>query len=265
MKQDPKFWEEKTREFLCDWYGKYGSQPDVWEQLSRPILGIEKKDVMQINNPECFDYSYREGENVDYKRIRYLWNYQDVRERLMKAKSFIDIGGGPGGCLYFLFLLLGMPSERRFVVLDFSGEAKKRFYDYCYDVWGEFIHCNINDYEEVEQFDVVMCFQTLEHLDDIYLGLQKMWNLTTPGGLLLCSVPHSLNRDGDTHMWLVDHDGIFHVIEERWHVPVTFYPWVWPWCHMYFSVVKQDEVHDPIAEWEKDIFKDIARLEAEIL
>jgi SAM-dependent methyltransferase len=52
-----------------------------------------------------------------------------------------------------------------------------------------FRECRIEDLSVRPLFDTVVCFEALEHLDDMDAGLAKLLSLTMPYGTLLVSLP----------------------------------------------------------------------------
>ena len=120
---------------------------------------------------------------------------EDHRGRYEFALRFIpeqavvlDAACGVG---YGAFILATRSSSCRIVAIDRSTEAiafARKYYsmatiDYMVK------DCISMDYES-EKFDVVVCFETIEHIQEDQQLLKKFYQLLKPQGTLLCSTPN---------------------------------------------------------------------------
>jgi len=107
-----------------------------------------------------------------------------------RAASILDFGGGMGGNLK---LLADHFQNKRFILIDYSqtsldfarttllGEKDKR--------GNRFEYYKTMDQIPDNSIQVVMSFQTLEHISEYREYLDTLWKKTRPGGTLFISVP----------------------------------------------------------------------------
>lgn len=111
--------------------------------------------------------------------------YRKMASELPMKSSFLDIGCGNGVFLNYL-MELGFAGE----AIDISQEAidfaKKQLKN------PEAIKIKLIDlfkYKPAQKYDVVFCFETLEHIGKDKEAIKKIFNLLKPGGYFVSSVP----------------------------------------------------------------------------
>jgi cyclopropane fatty-acyl-phospholipid synthase-like methyltransferase len=115
---------------------------------------------------------------------RYVWALQHCVD-----KAVLDIGCG---CGYGTWLVGNVASD--VIGLDVSpeaiGEARRTFADSC------FVQCAIEDFEG-GPFEIVTCFEMLEHTRNLCVVTDKIKSLLAPGGAALFSLP--LHQPSEFH------------------------------------------------------------------
>jgi GT2 family glycosyltransferase/protein-L-isoaspartate O-methyltransferase len=122
---------------------------------------------------------------------RYLWAMSAV-----PAKEVLDAGCGVG----YGSLLLARAGARRVVGIDASAEAIEdaRFRA---GSCAEFVEGDIEDLPfAARSFDVVVCFETIEHVDDGGRALAEFKRVLRPDGVLIISSPNrGVSPPGNPH------------------------------------------------------------------
>jgi 2-polyprenyl-3-methyl-5-hydroxy-6-metoxy-1,4-benzoquinol methylase len=134
------------------------------------------------NHPERFDPDVEAGKLIDADhRARYSWAAQAA-----SGRRVLDAGCGLG---YGLKILLAAgASEVVGVDLDTAAvaEARKRLNGNA----GSVEQADIRELQfEEDSFDLIVCFETIEHIDDAESALTEFRRVLRPDGLLLLSSP----------------------------------------------------------------------------
>lgn len=113
-----------------------------------------------------------------------------------RAGSILDFGGGMGGNLK---LLSEHFHNKRFILIDYSQASLDFARDTLLgekDAGGNRFEYFLNmDQIPDLSMDLVMSFQTLEHINDYRKYMDLLWAKTRPGGCMLISVPVKGIRD----------------------------------------------------------------------
>lgn len=111
--------------------------------------------------------------------------YLKIARKLLGGKRFLDVGAGNGEFLKQLSRL-GFKGES----IDLSDEAVE-FAKYNLRSEKDVIvkKGNIFTFKTTEKYDVVFSFETLEHIEDDELAMQKIFALLKPNGTFVMSVP----------------------------------------------------------------------------
>lgn len=136
----------------------------------------------QAVHPERFDPRDQQGTLIDTEhRGRYWWAAQAVRD-----KDVLDAGCGTG---YGMALLAsGGAASVSGVDIDPDAvaEAGERFGDPSAVTRGDLLDLPFGD----ASFDVVVCFEAIEHVADGARTLGELHRVLRPGGVLLVSSPN---------------------------------------------------------------------------
>jgi 2-polyprenyl-3-methyl-5-hydroxy-6-metoxy-1,4-benzoquinol methylase len=112
----------------------------------------------------------------------------NVIKMVGKNKKVLEVGCGPGS----LAKELSGFAECKITGLEFDIEAIKKAKEFCEKV----IHADLNTEEWIDkfkilnQFDVVLAADVLEHLNDPHTTLTKMVKLIKKDGFIVISLPH---------------------------------------------------------------------------
>lgn len=124
--------------------------------------------------------------NVTYQQSLKAYEFA---EQFVVGKRVLDVAFGEG---YGLSLLAEQASEA--VGVDYNQAAV----DAAQHRYGgrtiSFLACNIFDLPERlqgKQFDVVCCFQTIEHVEDQDRFMEALKAVTAPGGMVLVTTPNT--------------------------------------------------------------------------
>ena len=166
-------------------------------------------EVVKSNSKKAFDYFYDQDEFIETEylskaRLDFLSNVAEfcssVATRSNGKESplrVIDIGCGTGHLLLALNDRLQQPL--RLYGLDFSDSAIRR----CRRLMrsAEF---NVASVYEIpypnENFDMITCTETMEHLEQPSTALQEMSRVLRPGGHLVITVPDGAKDDWSGHL-----------------------------------------------------------------
>ena len=120
------------------------------------------------------------------------WEHQASKTLVEKGSSLLEVGCGDG---FFLQSVSGICSRTK--GLELNTEAIRVAREKGLDVEAT----TIQDYASAldEPYDIVCCFQVLEHIYDIRSFMTAMRRCVKPGGLLIIAVPnnnpHLFKRD----------------------------------------------------------------------
>lgn len=147
------------------------------------------------NTKENWEDIYKD--HIDQKKIR---SDGDTLLKFLpqfdKAESILDFGGGLGGNMKYISELV---KNTRFILVDHS-EVSLEFVENKLlgkkDERGNSFEYN-TDLEKIpdNSIQMVVSFQTLEHITEYKLFMDRLWNKVTPGGTMLISVPVRGIRD----------------------------------------------------------------------
>jgi len=134
------------------------------------------------------------GDEEFYKKIstswpRYYkerrWEYSLASEYITKTDRVLEIGCGRG---YFLKSIEGMCADAVGLEFNSSAISNKVTSFNIFDKKVEGLSCDNN-------FDIIFCFQVLEHLPDVNSFIIKCLSLLDSGGLLVLSTPNSKYKE----------------------------------------------------------------------
>ncbi|MEE4208812.1 MAG: methyltransferase domain-containing protein [Parvularcula sp.] len=149
------------------------------------VTAITNLDAYKHNTPETMDefFSAIENESAYYLFADALAAVLGERGIKLHTKSILDIGCGPG---FVLSRLTQSSSPSRIVGVDFSNVALKHASALL--PFGEFMIHDI--YSPLDQtFDIVLCTEVLEHLEDPESGLRTVLGSVGAGGRAIITVP----------------------------------------------------------------------------
>lgn len=106
-----------------------------------------------------------------------------------RAKRVLEIGCGPGS----ITKILAQQGQCRVTGLELDSDSIKKVAPYCETI----MQADLNSEEwprlldGIEQFDVVVAADVLEHLYDPWVTLKRMVSFISPSGYLVISLPHA--------------------------------------------------------------------------
>lgn len=119
-------------------------------------------------------------------RRRAKWILEKIK--IKNPKSILDVGCGDG---FYLHLLCALFPKAKIIGIDNDKNALRSA---AINLKGKFIKLKHADIYNLgfsdDSFDVVILSEVLEHLDDDLKGLQQVYKVLKPDGLLLITVPH---------------------------------------------------------------------------
>jgi len=118
------------------------------------------------------------------------YHYKRLVKGLSKDSFFLDVGSGNGEFVKFL-LDKGFCGE----AIDISHEAVWFFKKQLGRAKGiKIIQGDVFKYKPAKKYDVVFCFETLEHIKDDAGAIKKIYSFLRPGGMILISVPAHMSE-----------------------------------------------------------------------
>lgn len=171
----------------------WGSNPDRWGWGERLIPDMQADEP---GTQQFIDLSFRRYETA---------------ARYVKDKRVLDIACGVG----YGSQILRRAGATNVVGVDLSPEgieyAKQR-----YQTSGiEFVCADAEQFQSSEQFDVVVSFETIEHLPHPTKFLENIRSLLIPGGDLILSVPLGETRHFDPyHLHVFNQKQVFTLLEK---------------------------------------------------
>ncbi|MBE9035046.1 class I SAM-dependent methyltransferase [aff. Roholtiella sp. LEGE 12411] len=151
-----------------------------------PIMYAQKKD---FNWDGVQYYLNQKEEKIKYfnKKLDQLqFIYEKIYQR--KPQSFLDVGCATG-------LSLSLAETRGMYALGI--EPEKRMAEYGITNFGVNIEQRLLDetFQTKEKFDVILCEQVLEHVNDPYKFMTLLKDLLSPQGIIYIGVPpvYSIN------------------------------------------------------------------------
>lgn len=158
-----------------------------------------------------------------------------IREHLIRyvlamdsivGKDVLDIACGTGYGMYLMSFLAKSVSG-----YDYSPEAIEEAKTYPYKCDSCLEIRNLEEDKPLinhkhEQFDVVTCFETIEHISNPEILLKNIQAVTKPGGVIYISTPNDINHTDDNKWHKVHFDfySLFNTISKIMNDPkVTMY------------------------------------------
>ena len=162
--------------------------------------------VRFANDPEVPNVVIREH------LIRYVFAMQDI-----PGKDVLDIACGSGYGMYLMSYLAKSVSG-----YDYDEEAIKEAQgfpyrcDTCLEVRNLEQDNPLNNHKH-EKFDVVTCFETIEHVKNPDVLAKNIKNVVKPGGVVYISTPNDLKHDDDNRWHKVHFDfySLFHFLQDH--------------------------------------------------
>lgn len=170
-------------------------------------------DVVKSNTKEAFDYFFAQDEFLarEYFTPGRMTFYDEVaayaaamlKEHASDAPAAVaDIGCGTGHTLAAVRRQLGDEPRVRWFGLDFAASAIAKARTLLPD--GEFAVGDLYAIDApADLFDLVMCIETLEHLQRPADALREIVRICRPGGRCLITVPDGEKDtfDGHVNFW----------------------------------------------------------------
>lgn len=143
-------------------------------------MDAETSAAMQVADPTCPEQGAWDTAIAE-RRVQILRPYAEP------AKSVLDIGCGTGG----LLSVMGQWHDRWGIdLVDRSRGENKAF---------GFLQVGLLDFAADRTWDLVMAWHVLEHVVDVRLGLSKMLDLCSPGGIVALELPVDRHLDIDRY------------------------------------------------------------------
>jgi 2-polyprenyl-3-methyl-5-hydroxy-6-metoxy-1,4-benzoquinol methylase len=134
-------------------------------------------------------------------------NRYEFGKKYIKDKIVLDVAGG---CGYGTFLLANEGDPKEVHSVDLS-ESSVRYANYRYPHPKiNRITSNAESYTNKDYFDVIISYETIEHLKGFNAFLEKVHNSLKPGGLFIVSTPV-------TNKTTTNNLNPYHVIEWSFH------------------------------------------------
>jgi 2-polyprenyl-3-methyl-5-hydroxy-6-metoxy-1,4-benzoquinol methylase len=128
---------------------------------------------------ETSGHSYEEYERSHKPRLDFL--VEDLKLNELYDKKIADVGCGLG----FIHNRLKPEIQKNYIGFDGANMEGAPFLYHAVDLDNFHFRSTKEDY-----FDVVMCFETIEHLTNPYNCLLEIKRMLKPDGIVYLSIPH---------------------------------------------------------------------------
>ncbi len=181
---------------------------------------MEKLNRPDLNTKEYWDKLYdgkeRKGWWINSTPLGSVKTFmgREIEAKINESKlKFIEIGGGNGAGAS---IIKSEFTELDVYNLDISNTAikqgSKKFSNIkqvCFN-----LNNNIDTLGLNNKFDIVLCQETIEHLNNMLFGIEQIMKLLKIGGIACFSFPNNEKYTGGAeHLWTFDHNSI----------PILFY------------------------------------------
>lgn len=134
----------------------------------------------------------------------------ETAARYVQGKRVLDIACGTG----YGSQMLGLRGASTVVGVDRSQETVEYAKNNYQTPNVEFVCADAEQFEWQEQFDVIVSFETIEHLHYPIKFIERLRNLLVPGGDLIVSVPLGETRHVDPyHLHAFSQEQVFELVE----------------------------------------------------
>jgi ubiquinone biosynthesis O-methyltransferase len=135
----------------------------------------------------------------------------ETAARYVTGKRVLDIACGAG----YGSQMLGLAGASAVVGVDVSAQTVQYAKKHYQTPTVEFICADAEQFESSEQFDVIVSFETIEHLQYPDKFLDRLHSLLVPNGELLLSVPLGETRHVDRyHLHAFSQEDVFDLLEK---------------------------------------------------
>ncbi len=135
----------------------------------------------------------------------------ETAARYVKEKRVLDIACGAG----YGSQILSLAGARAVVGVDISAETVEYARKHYQTPGVEFVCADAEQFDWSEKFDVIVSFETIEHLHYPAKFLDRLHSLLVPGGDLILSVPLGETRHVDRyHLHAFSQEDVFNLLEQ---------------------------------------------------
>ena len=166
------------------------------------IVDSELKDLeTQISIPDVWGFGerlvpdYMASDSASARIVQIHCHHYELASRLAKNRRILDIACGSGYGTNMLF----EAGAKLVVGVDYNPEAVMYASNRYNSKQINFICADAADFTWQHQFDLITCFETIEHLDDPAGFLSKLKVLLASGGDLYLSLPIGETRHFDPY------------------------------------------------------------------
>ena len=165
----------RSRQAMMD---KYTQETKIW--LDARFKECDKHGIYRAHQPI---YGFRKGHSGSDFISRYIRTYQIMKVfSHLKFDSLLDVGSAEGYKAYIAKQLFGVKVKNS----DLSEEACKRAEEI---FWIESMPADIHNLPfQKNEFDVVLCSETLEHVVDLHKAIDELLRVARKAVVL--TVPH---------------------------------------------------------------------------
>jgi 2-polyprenyl-3-methyl-5-hydroxy-6-metoxy-1,4-benzoquinol methylase len=181
----------------------YKDEPLYAYSLVQKIKGKKARNIQKkleakldhIFNYESYLQKYAES-RMDWKpmiiyHLRYEWMLNEIKEN--GYKSLIDLGCYEGGLLFGCAINYDMKLRGVEICKDAVNWNIKRSKRINGDI--KFIQSSIEEYEDDDKYDAVVCMELIEHVPDPRAIIDKMLSLVKPNGWCYLTTPDGVYDD----------------------------------------------------------------------
>lgn len=162
---------------------------DEYTQKTKVILEdrYKKHDKYGIYFAHQPIYGFRKGHSESFTLVRYIRTYQIIKALShLKFNSLLDVGGGEGYSVYIAREIFDVNVKN----CELSEEACKRAKE-IFNIDSDPADIHNLPYTD-NQFDVVLCSETLEHVTDVNKSISELLRVASKS--VIITVPHQSTK-----------------------------------------------------------------------
>jgi len=162
-----------------------------------------------INTVEYWNNKYGQEYRTNVRKTG-IERYKEIIKHINKNSEILDVGSGFGD--FAIFMKESNVSFKSYTGFDFSNVsinvARKEMPSH-YWILGD-----VHELTTLKKYNIILCMQTLEHLEEPLKVLRKLYNILDKKGLLIITIPDQLKIVHAEHIWSYTQKKIVEILKD---------------------------------------------------